>query len=177
MKNLELKFKVIDFEASKRVCKQIGAGYSGVLRQKDTFFRVNGNRLKLRNINSRKFELIYYSRSDSKNARESNYEIIPLKAEAPMLSILKHSLGLRGTVIKKRALYLWQNTRIHLDEVKHLGKFMEFEIVCTSSLQTKNAPQQMKKLIEWFGVKKSQLISKSYIDLLERKRKKTGVHK
>lgn len=46
-----------------------------------------------------------------------------------LIDILSESLGKKGDIIKKRTLYLVGQTRIHIDEVKELGNFMELEVI------------------------------------------------
>ena len=45
-------------------------------------------------------------------------------------------------VEKKRRLFLYKNSRIHLDEVRGLGTFIEFEVL------VKHGKQQAQKLLE-----------------------------
>jgi len=167
MKNLELKSKCSDLNAVVRVCWEIGAQYGGILIQTDTYYNVPEGRMKLRNVNNEKFELIYYFRVDSGTEKESNYEIIKLDGEREIKKILKESLGVKGVVKKKRELYLYQNVRIHLDTVAKLGKFIELEAVCNSSKDLKEAPGKIKYLKEVFDIKKKDLVAKSYIDLIK----------
>ena len=165
MKNLELKVNYPDFDKAKKVCKTINAKYSGVLNQADIFYNLKKGRLKLRNINNKRFEIIYYSRSNSKTEKISEYEIIRLRDELPIKKLLKEYLGVRGIVKKKRELYLYENVRIHLDSIRGLGKFLEFEIVCKNSDELRSAPAKMKKLKELFNISGKDLISVSYIDM------------
>lgn len=39
------------------------------------------------------------------------------------------SNGIRGVLIKERYLFLYKQTRIHLDKVEGLGDFMELEVI------------------------------------------------
>jgi predicted adenylyl cyclase CyaB len=166
MKNLELKSIFSDLDHAKKICKEINARYSGILNQTDTFFNVKPNRLKLRNINNKKLELIYYYRTNGQSEKISEYEIIRLKEEGSLKKILKNCLGIKSVVRKKRELYLFENVRIHLDTVRGLGKFLEFEIVCNNSEELKEAPGKMKELKRVFSVKKQNIIGISYIDLI-----------
>lgn len=38
------------------------------------------------------------------------------------------SLGIKGVVKKTRHLYIHEHTRIHIDDVENLGKFVEIEV-------------------------------------------------
>lgn len=167
MKNIELKSKCSDLNAAVRVCWEIGAQYGGILMQTDTYYNVPEGRMKLRNVNNEKFELIYYFRVDKGAEKESNYEIIKLKDDKDIKKILKDSLGVKGVVKKIRELYLYQNARIHLDSVKGLGKFIEFEVVCGNEKEMKEAPKKIKYLKGVFKIEKKNLVAKSYIDLIK----------
>lgn len=166
MKNIELKSACTDLRLAKQKCKQIKAKYKGILNQTDTYFNVNPGRLKMRNVNNRKFELIYYSRIGKGSQMQSDYEIIKLSGDKEIKSILKNTIGIKGIVKKKRELYIYENVRIHLDTVSMLGTFLEFEIVCRNRKDLKEAPRKMNYLKKVFEIKQRNLISKSYIDLI-----------
>ena len=166
MKNLELKSVCHDLNKAVKICWQIGAKFGGILNQMDIYYNVPEGRLKLRNVNDDKFELIYYFRVDKGTEKESDYDIIKLNDEKDIKKILKESLGVRGTIKKKRELYLYQNVRIHLDTVRGLGKFIEFEVVCKNAGDLREAPEKIKYLKKVFAIKQISLIDRSYIDLI-----------
>jgi adenylate cyclase class 2 len=171
MKNIELKSVCTRLHLARGKCKQIKAEYKGILKQTDTYFNVKPGRLKLRNVNGRKFELIYYSRTGKGSEMESDYEIIKLNDDKEIKNIIKSAIGIKGIVKKKRELYVFENVRIHLDTMSKLGTFIEFEIVCSSPKDLKDAPRKMNYLKKIFEIKQKDLISKSYIDLILKKHK------
>ena len=69
-------------------------------------------------------------------------------------------------VAKRRELYLWQNVRIHIDTVRKLGKFIEFEIVCRSKLQETESAEIMRYINNIFNITKGSILSTSYSDML-----------
>src|SRR5438477_132463 len=75
-RNIELKARWENLEAARRAAKEIGAGYVGILEQRDTYFAVPHGRLKLREIAGRGAELIGYARGDRAAARGSDYWIV-----------------------------------------------------------------------------------------------------
>jgi adenylate cyclase class 2 len=81
---------------------------------------------------------------------------------------MKDTLGVLGVVRKRRELFFYKNVRIHLDTVKELGTFVEFEAECKTPSQLKQAPAQIKFLKKAFGIENTRLISKSYIDLISK---------
>jgi len=82
-------------------------------------------------------------------------------------TILRTVLGIRGIVEKKRTLFFSDNTRIHLDEVKGLGTFLEFEVVLGSNDKPSDGITSANKLMELLEIKQDDLVSGAYIDLIE----------
>jgi predicted adenylyl cyclase CyaB len=131
MENLETKVKVLRHDAIKRMLKSMGARFSGILSQIDTYYHCKEGRLKIREINHKTAELIFYQRPDVSSPKISSYTIQPIRIGQLGLTkkILDGALGTTVTVKKKRELWEYKNTRIHLDIVAQLGKFLELETV------------------------------------------------
>ncbi len=128
-RNLEFKAQVGVLESLERVFGENGARFVGVLTQRDTYFNVREGRLKLRETAGKKGELIFYRRAESSSASmESNYDIAPV-ADGSTRDLLAAALGIKTVVEKTRRLLMLRNARIHLDDVKGLGNFLEFEVV------------------------------------------------
>ena len=70
------------------------------------------------------------------------------------------------TVKKEREIFIADNIRIHVDTVKGLGKFLEFEVIIKT---ISKARKDMEKLVEYFELDEKQFIKISYSDLLLRK--------
>ncbi len=172
MKNLELKARYEDLHRAEKIAQDLGAKFQWEAVQRDTFFRVPNGRLKLREVAGKTAELIGYVRPDEKQAKWSDYEILPVETPEKLKSILSRSLGVLAVVQKKRKLFLLKNARIHLDEVQELGHFLEFEVVISNSAQEKSASDFMEFLKEKFRVREGQLISRAYVDLLVEKESK-----
>jgi predicted adenylyl cyclase CyaB len=168
MKNLELKAHCSDLGAAKKICTRIKARSGGILNQVDSYYNIPSGRIKLREIRGLRAELIYYFRDNKKHAKFSEYEIIKLKNSRNTKKLMKDTLGVLGVVRKRRELFLYQNVRIHLDTVKELGTFVEFEAECKTPSQLKQAPAQIKFLKKAFGIENTRLIAKSYIDLIQK---------
>lgn len=167
--NLELKAKVSNLTDAERIARTAGAKKHSVLIQTDTYFNVASGRLKLREINARKFELIYYVRANKSGDRYSNYTIVPLKEPRTIKRILSKLFGQKVVVRKRRVLYLLNNARIHLDQVKGLGSFIEFEVLVTKGKT--QAESFMRTLKKEFSISPAQIVAGSYSDLLFQKRK------
>ena len=75
--------------------------------------------------------------------------------------------GIHTIIEKKREIYLYENVRIHLDEVKELGNFLEFEAVMDEKYSNKEVETgKVKYLMEKLGVKNEDLIGESYENIL-----------
>ncbi len=168
-KNLELKAAYPSLKVARTVCKRLGAAHQGTLRQIDTYFNIAHGRMKLREINGTLSELIYYQRENLKGTRYSDYVIIPLKKSEPMKEVCRKILGVKVVVKKKRSLFLYQNARIHVDEVNWLGTFVEFEVIVDRGRI--QARRLMSFLTAEFEIAADAIIGESYSDLILRSRK------
>ncbi len=167
MKNIELKIGVKKFKTVVLLLKKIGAHRKSVLIQKDTYFNCDNGRLKLRETNNKFFELIKYSRPDKCSSKLSNYEIEKLTRGQmrKKKTGLGHTLGIVAVVDKKRDLWMAGHTRIHLDSVKKLGKFLELETVI-SNISEKSAHKEHQQMIRNLELSKYKKYPQSYSDMI-----------
>lgn len=162
--NLELKAPCPDISRAADALRRLGAQDGGILIQTDTYFQAPRGRLKLREIAGAAALLIAYDRPEDRAQRLSQFRITEVADPAGMIAVLNDALGLRGVVKKHRHLYLWQDCRIHLDEVEGLGSFLEFEVL--SEGNSCNDWDRMEALMTAFGLRDSDAIQASYSDLL-----------
>jgi predicted adenylyl cyclase CyaB len=163
-KNLEYKAEVIDLESLEREFIRNGAAFKLAMRQVDTYFNVKRGRLKIRSIEGNGTELIFYERDESSpDCMISLYDVVPIH-ETKIIDILERALSVTVKVEKVRRLLMMKNARIHLDEVKNLGKFLEIEVVFGGSDENDTKLLQHLKDISARYVSKE--INKSYSDLL-----------
>lgn len=163
--NLEVKARITSIRRASRFALKLGARRQGVLAQRDTYYRSPSGRLKVREINGRQCELIYYHRKNFKGNRYSDYRRIPLEKPRDMKRLLADLLGVLCVVKKQRRLFLYKNSRIHLDTVKGLGDFLEFEVLVTNGkLQARTL---MKQLWEAFEICEDAVVAGSYGDFLQ----------
>lgn len=80
--------------------------------------------------------------------------------------ILSESIGVKGRVKKQRLLFLFENTRIHLDTVEDLGHFLEFEACLKPEETTEDGQRRLDSLLEVFKIAKEDLIKGAYMDEL-----------
>ena len=165
-RNIELKATAVDFAKQLEIAKKLSDSPQKTLLQEDTFFNVESGRLKLRKFDPTSGELIYYQRSDTKHAKESCYKIYPTESPDTLKDILALSLDVIGSVKKTRYLFISGQTRIHLDDVDNLGRFIEFEYVLKPEEPPQNGETALKFLAGKLGIRQKDLISRAYIDLL-----------
>jgi predicted adenylyl cyclase CyaB len=163
--NLEIKCPYQSLARARNIARRIGASSKGTLRQIDTYYKVKSGRLKLREINGRQFELIYYHRPNARSSRYSRYTIIRLEEATAVKSLFQSLFGVSVVVRKKRALFLYKNARIHVDSVERLGTFLEFEVVVNHG--KKQARELMQFLMKEFGIDQKILLGGSYSDLMK----------
>jgi len=163
-RNIELKASDPDPERSLAVVKGLGAHDRGILRQKDTYFRVEKGRLKLREEEPGGATLVQYDRVDADEARESRYRLIPVDDPQTLKAALASSLGVLAVVEKERHLLLWQSVRIHLDRVKDLGNFVELEGVATADSDLADELEKVTRLTEALEIPPERILRNSYSD-------------
>ncbi len=165
-KNLEVKARIISTSIGEEIAQELPARCEKTMRHLDTYFIVHRGRLKLREIDSEQTELIYYDRQEDSDHRMSNFEIYPVNDPPGLKKLLTLSLGMKVQVRKTRKLYMYQTTRIHIDEVEGLGAFLEFEVPITGDEEA--AQLTLNYLIGKFGIKEPDYIRESYSDMILR---------
>ena len=164
--NLERKARCADLSVAAIAVELLGARCEGVLEQTDVYFRVRNGRLKLRMTQGQPSVLIWYERPNETNARWSRYHLVPVSDPSTLRATLTAALGERGEVRKRRTLWLWQNVRIHLDEVAGLGTFVEFEAVMSASEDETTAHARLAELSAALALAPADDVAGSYADLL-----------
>jgi homotetrameric cytidine deaminase len=163
--NVELKARDPDPDATIARCLALGAEDRGMLRQRDTYFAGRHGRLKLREMEES--ELIAYRRADSEAPAQSAY----IRVDAPDAQGLGQALGsaLGATVVvsKRRRLFLWENVRIHVDDVEDLGTFLELEaLVAPDGSDLAAAQEKVARLRSELAIADEALVAVGYSDLL-----------
>jgi homotetrameric cytidine deaminase len=163
-RNVELKARDADPEATLRRALELGASDEGVLRQRDTYFGRARGRLKLREQEPGGAQLIAYQRPDDPQARTSAYRIAEVADTDALREALDAALGTRVVVDKRRHLLLYENVRIHLDEVDGLGAFVELEGVAAPDSDLAREHELVERLRGQLGL--GEAVPVSYSDLL-----------
>lgn len=136
-----------------------------MLVQRDTYFRARSGRLKLREEEGRGAHLIAYERPDDTGQRQSRYRIVAVAAADELKAALAATLGVEVVVAKERALFIWEQVRIHLDRVDGLGHFIEFEAIVADDSDIAVEEARVEALRRAFAIEDAHLIGGSYSDL------------
>ena len=166
--NIEIKARVRDFESLQQSAALISDTSCQIIPQEDTFFICSQGRLKLRELDAHRGQLVYYRRQDITGPKHSEYEIFETDNPTGLKMILAQAFGLRGVVTKIRYLYLVGQTRIHLDDVKGLGKFMELEVVLQPGQSDAEGYAIAVNLMKELDILDTDLIDSAYIDMIEK---------
>ena len=172
--NIETKARFDDFALAAEKLEGAGAHHAGILLQRDQYFDVTEDRLKLRTVEEHPvggtptahMELIAYQRPNVQGARTSRYTITKVDDVEATLGGLRADHGLRVEVVKLRQLWLLGSTRIHLDAVDELGNFVELETV-DDGRPHEVLWQEHRRLAALLDISDSDCIAESYVDLLE----------
>lgn len=166
LKNIEIKARLHDLRATQEIIANYCPNHESIENQVDTFFKTESGRLKLRETKG-KSVLIFYDREDSIEPTKSDIIISTVDDLDALKSILTKSLGIRGIVKKTRTLYLYGQTRIHLDNVEGLGDFIELEVVLEEIQTIEDGNLIASDLMNKLNIQKGELIDVAYIDLIE----------
>lgn len=148
--------------------KLTGVPEAELIVQRDVFFQSPlGGRLKLRYLQPpARSQLVYYDRPDVAGPKLSKFNKIEVDEPEVLEKILRQSNGTLGVLAKTRHLFLHGQTRIHLDEVKDLGHFMEFEVCLKPDQSLEQGQVIAEELSKEFGIKEEDLMTGSYFDAL-----------
>jgi len=165
-RNVELKAHDPDPARTLERALAAGAEDRGLLRQRDTYFAVAHGRLKLREEEPGGATLIAYERPDAATERVSSYRLVPVADADGLRAALSVAIGVTAVVVKRRRVLLWEAVRIHLDEVRGLGSFLELEAVAQPGSDLVRERAQVARLREALDIRDDALREGSYADAL-----------
>ncbi len=166
--NIEIKARVHDFVALQHKVEHLSDAPCQVIPQEDTFFNCPHGRIKLRELGPQYGQLVYYLRQDAAGPKHSDYKIFETDNPTELKLILAQVYGMRGVVSKVRYLYMVGQTRIHLDDVLGLGKFIELEVVLRPDQTDEQGQAIALDLMRKLGIQEADLIEGAYLDLMEK---------
>ncbi len=165
-RNIELKARLNSFDEALAVARRI-ATYQGCLHQVDTYFHCQQGRLKLREQTPGPNQVVWYARDSTPEIKASDYQLVETPDPVGLKQVLTAAWGVRAVVDKQRELFLFENVRVHLDKVRSLGGFIEFEAVLTPGDSDASGQELLERLQNAFSIAPSDLISGSYGEMVE----------
>lgn len=169
-RNIEIKASVANVVDLLTRAASLATSGPTTLYQDDTFFGCENGRMKLRAFPDGSGELIFYKRANAEGPRTSFYEIAPTHNADLLRGTLSLAYGQVGRVFKKRILYWVGRTRVHIDQIDHLGAFVELEVVLDDGEVEVAGIQVAHELMRALGIPTSALIDRAYVDLLNEPR-------
>ena len=167
MKTLvELKAKIDNIDKVREKILKLNAEFIGKFHQIDTYFNVPKGRLKLRKVEGKPYaQLIYYERENIAAPKKSEVFILEISNPEEFKEKTEKILGVKSVVDKVREVYVYRETKIHLDSVKGLGCFIEFEKETLES-EIEETRSFLEKLMKKLEIRWENLIESSYGELI-----------
>jgi predicted adenylyl cyclase CyaB len=166
-RNVELKLAIGSWDDVRARLSERSDDPPQDLRQIDHYYRVATGRLKLRIEAEGEACLIHYLRDDETEPRVSRYTLAPVASAELLAEVLEACLGLRGTVHKRREVFVVGRTRVNFDDVRGLGKFIEFEAVLDVGEHPENGIRDVERLVGELELEGCRRVPASYIDLVD----------
>jgi homotetrameric cytidine deaminase len=163
-RNVEIKARDADPAGTLERARALGASDEGVLVQRDTYFGRARGRLKLRE-EPEGATLIAYARPDQSEARTSAYRLAAISDPEAVKEALDAALGTVVVVEKRRHVLVYENVRIHLDDVTDLGAFVELEAVAEPDSDLSREHALVARLQDELALTEPE--PRSYSDLLQ----------
>jgi len=170
-RNIEIKARLDNFDALQTRVAAIADKGPVELAQDDSFFRCETGRLKLRRFRDGTGELIFYQRPDETGPKASFYVVSKTSDPNSLCEALTRAYGVIGRVRKLRTLYRVGGTRVHLDDVEGLGRFVELEVVLDENESIASGRDTAVRIMSQLGIERSQLVEGAYLDLIASQRK------
>lgn len=165
-RNIEIKAHIESVQSLLPKVAAIASEGPIEIVQDDTFFPCQNGRLKLRAFSEEDGELIFYRRANQHGPKECFYLRSPTSTPDALRESLSQAYGQCGRIQKHRTLFLVGRTRVHLDNVKGLGNFLELEVVLEEGESAEVGGREAHNLMARLGIESSQLIEGAYVDLL-----------
>jgi adenylate cyclase class 2 len=164
MQNVEYKSELRDLEVARGVCARMGATWVGKVVQRDTHFKMADGRLKRRETEGETSEWIFYHRADRVRPKLSHFTIYGEEAARRRFGTMPMPPWV--TVEKTREIWVYQNARIHLDEVVGIGVFFEVEALVSARNHVGMCHNLVNEIVALFRPTLGEPVSVSYADLV-----------
>jgi adenylate cyclase class 2 len=170
MKEIELKFKIKNYNNTRLKIESVGAEYKGKYRQLDLWLDTKNRRLKrekegLRVRQQDNKTVLTFKKIEQSDGKFREAEEIETKISNPTITLeIFKRLGFETDVKIRKEREIWRigKVEICLDKVKDLGIFLELE----------GSRKDIEEVIKKLGFKNLPRIIKHYKELQEEKRSK-----
>ncbi|MBI3298042.1 MAG: class IV adenylate cyclase [Elusimicrobia bacterium] len=163
-RNVEVKARVSDWPGLSARARELW-GEPQLLRQRDAFFPCPDGRLKLRLQEPGPSYLIFYRRADEAGPKASDWLGADVADGDAARRLLAAAFGEAAFVAKTRLLFMSGRTRVHLDDVDGLGRFLELEVVLRDGEDAASGEAEARTLLSRLGVAPGDLVRGAYADL------------
>ena len=179
--NLEFKARCQSLENLYPRLTELKAKHRETVHQIDTYFyMLKGKdaltledckpRLKLRETDAGdEGWLIYYERPNQRESRYSQYHLSKTDEPSTLKILLTAALGVETIVKKQREIWMFKNTRIHLDTVAGLGQYIELETVFQGQTEAE-AVEEHQHVKNILHLDTADPVAVSYSDLIMAKK-------
>ena len=170
-RNVEIKARIESIADILPAVQAIATSAPQEIAQDDTFFFCSNGRLKLRTLSENYGQLVFYNRPDKAGLKECSYTVAQISEPRVLRDLLVQAYGALGRVVKRRILYMVDNTRVHLDNVEGLGEFLELEVVLSDDESIEDGMKTANSILAKLGISNDQFIDCAYVDLIAQKSK------
>lgn len=171
---MELKAQVDDLDFLRKKLAELKAQHIGTFCQTDVYFETPIGRLKLRETEGdHRTKLVYYERENVAGPKRSKVFLLKIEKPVHFKRLLEKALKTIATVKKTREIYrlhifgdkISRVVKVHLDSVKGIGSFLEFEMGTTPKgfIEDRAA---LLSLMKKLGNSEDDLEALSYCDLI-----------
>lgn len=167
-KNIEIKVPIKNLKETLIRIKILQAERIYSSQQIDVYFQNEKGRLKVRDSTGEK-SVIFYNRIEDGRERWSQFHFIKVDEPSEWVKFFDLFMERLITVKKRRTLFHYKNTRIHVDQIKNLGNFIELETKMNSS--RKRAREEFDYLCKYLELDGGEQILNSYSDMILNKRR------
>lgn len=167
-KNIEIKVPIKNVKEILIRIKKLQAERIYSSQQTDVYFQNEKGRLKVRDSNGEK-SVIYYNRIEDGRERWSKFHFIKINEPNEWVKFFDLFMERLITVKKHRTLFHYKKTRIHVDQIKSLGNFIELETNMNSS--KKRAREEFDYLCKYLELNGGEQILNSYSDMILKNRR------
>ena len=170
---VELKARLADPAATEAQAAQLGV-FAKESYKEDIYFRRHGDtspvpadRYRLRRDGEH--ALVTFKQKISLDGVEVNDETEFEVNDAHAFFQFTHRFGFEPFVVKRKKSRVYRVGRAHveLNEIEHLGYFVEIEILCDEEEQVAVARIEVSRLLNQLGLSAEDLESRFYIELLQ----------